>query len=146
MSEPDLLYSDVEDDLRASVRALLGPLAARFHGEPSFAMRVLGVTGTNGKTTITYLLEAIARAAGDRTGVVGTVGARVGDAESLRHHADDLRRHAVAGDRSADHGELAGEPPLPVPVREHCRRRRAGLEVAGCKRTADQRSYAECRQ
>ena len=63
----------------ASVRAVLGPLAARFHGEPSFAMRVLGVTGTNGKTTVTYLLEAIALAAGDRAGVVGTVGARVGD-------------------------------------------------------------------
>jgi UDP-N-acetylmuramoyl-L-alanyl-D-glutamate--2,6-diaminopimelate ligase len=40
-------------------------------------MRVLGVTGTNGKTTTTYLLEAIARRAGDRVGVVGTVGARV---------------------------------------------------------------------
>jgi UDP-N-acetylmuramoyl-L-alanyl-D-glutamate--2,6-diaminopimelate ligase len=61
------------------VRAVLGPLAARFHGQPSFAMRVLGVTGTNGKTTVTYLLEAIAEAAGDRTGVVGTVAARVGD-------------------------------------------------------------------
>ena len=40
-------------------------------------MRVLGITGTNGKTTTTYLLEAIARAAGDRTGVIGTTGARI---------------------------------------------------------------------
>jgi UDP-N-acetylmuramoyl-L-alanyl-D-glutamate--2,6-diaminopimelate ligase len=63
----------------ASVRSVLGPLAARFCGEPSFAMRVLGVTGTNGKTTTTYLLEAIANAAGDTTGVIGTVAARVGD-------------------------------------------------------------------
>jgi UDP-N-acetylmuramoyl-L-alanyl-D-glutamate--2,6-diaminopimelate ligase len=39
---------------------VLGPLAARFFGSPSQAMRVLGVTGTNGKTTTTYLLEAIA--------------------------------------------------------------------------------------
>jgi UDP-N-acetylmuramoyl-L-alanyl-D-glutamate--2,6-diaminopimelate ligase len=61
------------------VRGVLGPLAARFHGEPSFAMRVLGVTGTNGKTTTTYLLEAIAQAAGERPGVIGTVGARIGD-------------------------------------------------------------------
>ncbi len=45
-----------------SVRAALGPLAATFHGHPSAAMRTLGVTGTNGKTTTTYLLEAIARA------------------------------------------------------------------------------------
>ncbi len=63
----------------ASVRSVLGPLAARFYREPSFAMRVLGVTGTNGKTTTTYLLEAIANAAGDTTGVIGTVAARVGD-------------------------------------------------------------------
>jgi UDP-N-acetylmuramoyl-L-alanyl-D-glutamate--2,6-diaminopimelate ligase len=41
-------------------------------------MRVLGVTGTNGKTTTTYLLESIALAAGDIAGVIGTVGARVG--------------------------------------------------------------------
>jgi UDP-N-acetylmuramoyl-L-alanyl-D-glutamate--2,6-diaminopimelate ligase len=40
-------------------------------------MRVLGVTGTNGKTTTTYLLEAIARAAGCRTGVIGTVETRI---------------------------------------------------------------------
>src|SRR4051794_22058076 len=63
----------------ASVRSVLGPLAARFYGEPSFAMRVLGVTGTNGKTTTTYLLEAIANAAGDTAGVIGTVAARIGD-------------------------------------------------------------------
>ena len=63
----------------ASVRAVLGPLAARFYGEPAFAMRVLGVTGTNGKTTTTYLLESIAAAAGDVAGVIGTVAARVGD-------------------------------------------------------------------
>ena len=62
-----------------SVRVALGPLAARLHGEPSTAMRCLGVTGTNGKTTTTYLLEAIAAAAGERAAVIGTVGARIGD-------------------------------------------------------------------
>jgi UDP-N-acetylmuramoyl-L-alanyl-D-glutamate--2,6-diaminopimelate ligase len=66
----------------ASVRAVLGPVAATLYGRPSEAMRVLGVTGTNGKTTTTYLLEAIARhdpaRRGERVGVVGTVGARVG--------------------------------------------------------------------
>jgi UDP-N-acetylmuramoyl-L-alanyl-D-glutamate--2,6-diaminopimelate ligase len=61
----------------ASVRAALGPLAATLFGHPSASMRVLGVTGTNGKTTTTYLLEAIAGHAGDRVGVVGTVGARI---------------------------------------------------------------------
>jgi UDP-N-acetylmuramoyl-L-alanyl-D-glutamate--2,6-diaminopimelate ligase len=62
----------------AAVRPVLGPIASRFHEYPSRALRCLGVTGTNGKTTVTYLLEAIARAAGERAGVVGTVGARIG--------------------------------------------------------------------
>ena len=61
------------------VRQALGPAAARLHGFPSQAMRCLGVTGTNGKTTTTHLLAAIARAAGEPAGVVGTVGARIDD-------------------------------------------------------------------
>jgi UDP-N-acetylmuramoyl-L-alanyl-D-glutamate--2,6-diaminopimelate ligase len=70
----------------ADTRVALGPVAARFFGRPSRAMRCLGVTGTNGKTTTTYLLESIARAAGERVGVVGTTGARVdGDAVALDH-------------------------------------------------------------
>ncbi len=61
----------------ASVRAAMAPVAAAFYGHPSRRMRVLGVTGTNGKTTTTYLLEAIAGAAGLRAGVVGTVETRI---------------------------------------------------------------------
>ncbi len=61
----------------ASVRAAMAPVAAAFFGHPSRRMQVLGVTGTNGKTTTTYLLEAIAAAAGLRTGVVGTVETRI---------------------------------------------------------------------
>ncbi|MFM7271797.1 MAG: UDP-N-acetylmuramoyl-L-alanyl-D-glutamate--2,6-diaminopimelate ligase [Actinomycetes bacterium] len=61
-----------------SVRRAVGPIAAAAQGHPSAALTVLGVTGTNGKTTVTHLLEAIAGAAGRRVGVVGTLGARVG--------------------------------------------------------------------
>jgi len=64
------------------VRRALGPAAARLHGFPSRGMRCLGVTGTNGKTTTTHLLAAIAEAAGEPAGVVGTVGARI-DAQPL---------------------------------------------------------------
>ena len=60
-----------------SVRAAMAPLSAAFFGHPSRRMRVLGVTGTNGKTTTTYLLEAIAGAAGLRPAVVGTVETRI---------------------------------------------------------------------
>lgn len=79
----------------ASTRVAIGPVAAAFFGAPSRAMRCLGVTGTNGKTTTTYLLEAIARAAGEHVGVIGTTGARLdGQAVPIAHttpEAPDLQ-------------------------------------------------------
>lgn len=63
----------------SDTRAALGPLAATVHGDPSADLRLVGVTGTNGKTTVTHLIEAMAGAAGLRTAVIGTVGARIGD-------------------------------------------------------------------
>ena len=60
-----------------STRAAIGPVAARFFGEPSASLRCLGVTGTNGKTTVCFQLEAIAVSAGERAGHIGTTGARV---------------------------------------------------------------------
>ncbi|HZB49309.1 MAG TPA: UDP-N-acetylmuramoyl-L-alanyl-D-glutamate--2,6-diaminopimelate ligase, partial [Mycobacteriales bacterium] len=58
-------------------RELLGRLAALVHDDPTAAMLVLGVTGTNGKTTTAYLLEEGLRAAGHVTGLIGTVETRV---------------------------------------------------------------------
>ena len=58
-------------------RALLGGLAARVHGDPAAALRLIGVTGTQGKTTTTRLAEGGLSAAGVSTGVIGTVGTRV---------------------------------------------------------------------
>jgi len=58
-------------------RAVLGALADRVYGEPTAALAVLGVTGTSGKTTTAYLLEAGLSAAGHRTGLIGTVETRV---------------------------------------------------------------------
>ncbi|MGH7893364.1 MAG: UDP-N-acetylmuramoyl-L-alanyl-D-glutamate--2,6-diaminopimelate ligase [Candidatus Binatia bacterium] len=62
-----------------SPRAVLAHAAARLAGDPSAAMTLVGVTGTNGKTTTTYLLDAIWRAAGRTTGVIGTIAYRVAD-------------------------------------------------------------------
>ena len=62
-------------------RAALAWLAAEFHGHPSRQMRVVGVTGTNGKTTTSYLLSAAFEAAGLRCGLLGTVTYRIGDRE-----------------------------------------------------------------
>jgi len=61
----------------ADTRAAMGPLAARVHNLPSDQMAVVGVTGTNGKTTVTHMIEEIVAAAGLTPGLVGTVGARV---------------------------------------------------------------------
>jgi UDP-N-acetylmuramoyl-L-alanyl-D-glutamate--2,6-diaminopimelate ligase len=59
--------------LAPSARRAMAHSAANYHGCPGDAMQLVGVTGTNGKTTVSYLVEACARAAGRPTGVVGTV-------------------------------------------------------------------------
>ena len=61
-----------------AVRRCLALMAARFYGEPSRRLTTLAVTGTNGKTTTTYLLESIWRAHGVSTGVIGTINYRYG--------------------------------------------------------------------
>ena len=58
----------MSDARRAMARA-----AAEFYGRPGDAMTLLGVTGTNGKTTTVFLLESILRAAGYLTGLIGTI-------------------------------------------------------------------------
>lgn len=68
---------DAPQVLVPSVRAAMGPMSAEVFGNPAAAMTTVGVTGTNGKTTITYLLESVFDTAGLRSGVIGTTGARV---------------------------------------------------------------------
>ncbi|MBP2324009.1 UDP-N-acetylmuramoyl-L-alanyl-D-glutamate--2,6-diaminopimelate ligase [Kibdelosporangium banguiense] len=58
-------------------RGVLGSIAAWIYGEPSLRLSILGITGTSGKTTTTYMLEAGLRAAGHTTGLVGTVETRI---------------------------------------------------------------------
>jgi UDP-N-acetylmuramoyl-L-alanyl-D-glutamate--2,6-diaminopimelate ligase len=60
-----------------SVRDAIGPMSAVVFGDPATRLMTVGITGTNGKTTCTYLLEAIFRAAGLSPGVIGTTGARI---------------------------------------------------------------------
>jgi UDP-N-acetylmuramoyl-L-alanyl-D-glutamate--2,6-diaminopimelate ligase len=62
-------------------RAVLGRLAAQVYGRPSETVSVVGVTGTSGKTTTTYLIEAGLRAAGRTAGLIGTVGIRIAGAD-----------------------------------------------------------------
>jgi UDP-N-acetylmuramoyl-L-alanyl-D-glutamate--2,6-diaminopimelate ligase len=71
------LDSSVTQVRVSSVRQAMGPMAAVFYGRPSDRIVLVGVTGTNGKTTTTFILEGIFRAAGLVPGVIGTTGARV---------------------------------------------------------------------
>ena len=63
------------------VRAAMAPAAARLNGDPTAQLRTIGVTGTNGKTTTTYLVRALLEAAGEHTGLLGTVTSIVGGVE-----------------------------------------------------------------
>jgi UDP-N-acetylmuramoyl-L-alanyl-D-glutamate--2,6-diaminopimelate ligase len=97
---PELVVDDV--------RAAMGPAAARFYGDPTAELAVVGVTGTNGKTTTAYLVRHLLEAAGRRTGLLGTVKRVVGgvdeEVERTTPEAVDLqatfRRMADAGDRA----------------------------------------------
>lgn len=60
-----------------SVAEVLGPVASAVHGDPSQELLLLGVTGTNGKTTTSYMLESVLLAAGHTTGLIGTVETRI---------------------------------------------------------------------
>ena len=77
-------------------RAALAQLAARFFDHPSRRLRLIGVTGTNGKTTTAYLVEAILRAAGHRVGLLGTIEYRCGavtfPGERTTPESSDLQR------------------------------------------------------
>ncbi|HEX3299275.1 MAG TPA: UDP-N-acetylmuramoyl-L-alanyl-D-glutamate--2,6-diaminopimelate ligase [Actinomycetota bacterium] len=79
-----------------SVREAIGPMSTAVFGYPARELTVIGVTGTNGKTTITYLLESVFRAAGWAPGVIGTTGLRIDGVPSPLSHttpeAPELQR------------------------------------------------------
>ena len=86
----------------------MGPLAAAFHGHPTAQLRVVGVTGTNGKTTTAFLVRHILESQGIQTGLLGTVhsvvGGNVEEVERTTPEAVDLqatfRRMLDAGDEA----------------------------------------------
>ncbi|MCZ3387917.1 MAG: UDP-N-acetylmuramoyl-L-alanyl-D-glutamate--2,6-diaminopimelate ligase [Actinomycetia bacterium] len=79
------------------LRSRTGELAAEIYGRPADDLLLLGVTGTNGKTTTTYLLDSGLRAAGHRTGLVGTVATLIdGEAfETVRTTPEAPELHAL---------------------------------------------------
>jgi UDP-N-acetylmuramoyl-L-alanyl-D-glutamate--2,6-diaminopimelate ligase len=97
---PELVVDDV--------RAAMGPAAARFYGDPTAQLQLVGITGTNGKTTTAFLVRHLFEAAGRRCGLLGTVKRVVAgveeDVERTTPEAIDLqhtfRRMADGGDRA----------------------------------------------
>jgi UDP-N-acetylmuramoyl-L-alanyl-D-glutamate--2,6-diaminopimelate ligase len=79
--ERELTELAVPQVVVADSRAAMAPLAARFWGDPTAELRVVGVTGTNGKTTTAFLVREILQAADFRCGLLGTVKQVVGGVE-----------------------------------------------------------------
>jgi UDP-N-acetylmuramoyl-L-alanyl-D-glutamate--2,6-diaminopimelate ligase len=92
----------------SDARAAMAPIAARFWGDPTAELKVLGVTGTNGKTTTAFLVREILESAGVRCGLLGTVmqvvGEREEEVERTTPEAIELqaafRRMLDSGDRA----------------------------------------------
>jgi UDP-N-acetylmuramoyl-L-alanyl-D-glutamate--2,6-diaminopimelate ligase len=114
-----------------SARRALAMLASAFNGHPSRRLRVVGVTGTNGKTTTTFLIRAVAEASGEKAGIIGTLGSFAGGlevppvtttpeptvlqkllsdmaAEGVRVAAMEVSSHALAMDRVSGTRFIAG--------------------------------------
>src|SRR3989338_66421 len=62
----------------SNTRAILKDILRQFYGNPSKKVKTIGVTGTNGKTTVTYLIESILQQAKKTSGVLGTINYRIG--------------------------------------------------------------------
>ena len=91
------------------VRSAMAVAAARFHGDPTAELPVVGITGTNGKTTTAFLVRSLLEAAGRRCGLLGTVKSVIGGEEH------PVVRTTPGGDRPPAH------------VRRDARRRRRGV-------------------
>ena len=78
-----MIDRDIELDIPsirvADTRKALSPLAAEFFGHPSSELQVIGITGTDGKTTTSYLTDAVFSNAGKVTGVIGTVSVKIAE-------------------------------------------------------------------
>ena len=74
-----LLPIDVPQIRVGNVREAFGPMCAELYGHPARQMKMIGITGTKGKTTSSYLVKAVLEAAGMKVGLIGTTGNMIGD-------------------------------------------------------------------
>ncbi len=94
--ERELPEIDVAQVVVPDARVAMAPIAARFFGDPTGELKVVGITGTNGKTTTAFLLREILESAGRSCGLLGTVKQVVGgveeEVERTTPEAIDLQR------------------------------------------------------
>ncbi|MBM3664971.1 MAG: UDP-N-acetylmuramoyl-L-alanyl-D-glutamate--2,6-diaminopimelate ligase, partial [Actinobacteria bacterium] len=111
-------------------RAAMSIMAARLAGDPSHHIQVVGVTGTNGKTTCAHLVRSVMRAAGMPCGLIGTVEVVVGGRSSVPTHTtpESVEMQALLADMRA-----AGDTACAMEVSSHAlhQGRVAGLRFAG---------------
>lgn len=88
----------------ADSRKALALLSANFYGRPADRLRMIGVTGTNGKTTTTHLIESVCEAAGIRTGLIGTIHHRIGGQSMPATHTtpESLELHKLLAEMVTD--------------------------------------------
>lgn len=104
--EKDIISSKGVASVRVrDSRLAMGSLGKNFYGNPSGEICLIGVTGTNGKTTVTYLLESILKEAGFNAGVIGTINYRYGGRafQSLNTTPESVDLHRILREM-ADYG------------------------------------------
>ncbi|MBP1743715.1 MAG: UDP-N-acetylmuramoyl-L-alanyl-D-glutamate--2,6-diaminopimelate ligase [Firmicutes bacterium] len=99
-AEPGITYVRVEDTRKA-----LAVAASNFYGNPKDRLKLIGVTGTNGKTTSTFIIKSILEAAGFKTAIIGTIANYIGERklEASRTTPESLELHKLFRDM-ADEG------------------------------------------
>ncbi len=87
VGEKDVDYLPPDMYLKVrNARRTLSEVSAKFYNYPAKKLKIIGVTGTNGKTTTTFIMDSILRAYGKKTALLGTIYNRVGDEISYTHH------------------------------------------------------------
>jgi UDP-N-acetylmuramoyl-L-alanyl-D-glutamate--2,6-diaminopimelate ligase len=90
VSDPECMHAGVVKIVVPDARQALARMAANYYGRPAENMKMVGITGTNGKTTTAQLIGSILKAGGERTGTIGTVGIQFGTtAEASSHTTPD---------------------------------------------------------
>lgn len=105
---PELVVPDV--------RAAMAPLAARFYGDPTARLPVVGITGTNGKTTTAFLVRSLLEAGGRQTGLLGTVSSFVG---GVQRPTKRTTPEAIVLQRSFAEMAAAGDTACVIEVSSH---------------------------